>query len=171
MKDDIGHSNEVLVSVIPENKDVSVDSGTGFFFGQHNVEVAVAIEVGSIDAPVTAGENICHNGRGECSVAEIQRRTKMIWRIVPVRREDQIDKTIAVDISQLHVGEISRRCVINRGSECAVTVILQNLYDRVDRSDVNLSVHHNVDIAVVIDISTFNRIGKRCDLISRQHWE
>ena len=67
-KDDIGHSNEVLVSVIPENKDVSVDSGTGFFFGQHNVEVAIAIEVGSIDAPVAAGENVCHNGRGECSV-------------------------------------------------------------------------------------------------------
>jgi hypothetical protein len=40
-----------------------------------------------------------------------------------------------------------------------VTVILQNLYDRVDRSDVNLSVHHNIDIAVIIDISTFNRIG------------
>ena len=29
----------------------------------------------------------------------------MIWRIVSVGREDQIDKTVAVDIPQLHVGE------------------------------------------------------------------
>ena len=87
VKDDIGHANEVLVSVIPENKDVRVGFRTGFFFGQHNVEVAVAIEIGSIDGPVTAGENLCHNGRSECSVAEIQRRTKMIWRKVRVGRK------------------------------------------------------------------------------------
>ncbi len=108
-KIDIGHPDEVLISVIPENKDASVDARAGFLFGQHNVEVAVAIEVGSLDGPITAGENFCHNGRGECSVAEIQRRTKMIWRIVRVGRKDQIDKTVAVDIPQLHVGEISRR--------------------------------------------------------------
>jgi hypothetical protein len=141
VKDDIGHANEVLVSVIPKNKDVRVGlAGTGFFFGQHNVEVAVAIEIGCIDGSVTAGENLRHNSGRECSIAEIHRRTKMIRRKVRVGREDQIDKTVAVDIPQLHVGEMSRRCVINRGSECAVTVILQNLYDRV-------AVHDNIDIA------------------------
>ena len=58
-KHNIRHSNKVLVAVIPENKDVRVDSGTAFFFGQHNVEVAIEIEVGSIDGPVTAGEHHC----------------------------------------------------------------------------------------------------------------
>ena len=133
MKDDIGHSNEVLVSVIPENKDVRIGlAGTGFFFGQHNVEVAIAIEVGSIDRSVTTGEDLRHNGWSECSVAEIQRRTKMIWRTARVRSQDQIEETIAIDIAQLHIVESSRRRVINRGSERAVTVILQNLYDTVD---------------------------------------
>ena len=125
-KHDIGHSSEFLVSVNPENENVRLDSRTGFFFSQHNVEVAVAIEIGSIDRSVTTGKDLRHNGWSECSVAEIQRRAEMKRRKISVGRKDEIHKTVAVDISQLHVGEISRRCVINRGSECAVTVILQN---------------------------------------------
>src|SRR5215471_21374602 len=76
-KIDIGHSNEILVSVIPENKDASLDSRTGFLLSQHNVEVAVAVEIGGIDGALTAGENICHNRWRECSVALVQRRPKM----------------------------------------------------------------------------------------------
>src|SRR6266480_59638 len=125
-KHDIGHSSEFLVSVIPENENVRLDSRTGFFFSQHNVEVAVAIGIGSIDRSVTTGKDLRHNGWSECSVAEIQRRAEMKRRKISVGRKDEIHKTVAVDISQLHVGELSGRCVINRGSECAVTVILQN---------------------------------------------
>ena len=77
-KIDIGHSKEVLVSVISENKDASLLINAGFFFGQHNVEVAVAIEVGSVNGALTAGENICHNRWREGSVAVVQCRPEMI---------------------------------------------------------------------------------------------
>ena len=77
-KDNISHANEVLVSVISENKDASLSVNAGFFFGQHNVEVAVGIEVGSVNGALTAGENICHNRWRECSVAVVQGRPEMI---------------------------------------------------------------------------------------------
>ena len=59
-QDNVGHSEEILVSVIPENKDARLLARAGFFFGQHNVAIAVAIEVGSVDRAFTAGEHVRH---------------------------------------------------------------------------------------------------------------
>src|SRR5262245_20625719 len=77
-KNDVRHANKVLASVISENKDVRFDKRTGFFFGQDNVQVAVAIEIGSIDGSFAAGENLCYNRGSECPVAVVQSRTEMI---------------------------------------------------------------------------------------------
>jgi hypothetical protein len=74
---DIGHAKEVLVSIISKNKDVSITSRTRFFFGQHNVEIAVAIEIGSIDRSFTTGENIRHECGRKCSVPEIHSGAKV----------------------------------------------------------------------------------------------
>jgi hypothetical protein len=48
--------------------------------GRPDLEVAIVIEVGSIDGAFTARENICHNGRSKCSVAVIQRGSEMVRR-------------------------------------------------------------------------------------------
>ena len=87
-KIDIGHANEVLVAVISENKNTRLLTRTCFFFGQHNVAIAIAIEVGSVNGAFTAGEDICHNSWRERSIAVVYRGAKMKRRKVPVRREE-----------------------------------------------------------------------------------
>ena len=125
-KNNISHANEVLVSIIAENKDASILSRTRFFFGKHNVEVAVAIEIGSVNGALTAGEDIRYNRGSERSVAVVQCRPKMIRRIITVGREDHIDEAVAINVAQFHLGEISRGRVIDGRSERPVTVILEN---------------------------------------------